>query len=154
MKTDSGLNGLRWLPTLRRYLAFVLLVNLAWEFAQLPLYTIWQTAPLSELIFVAAHCTLGDVIIATMALMLTLLLIGDATWPQAGYWRVALLTTAAGLAYTIYSEWLNVSVRASWAYAPAMPVVPLLGIGLSPLLQWLVIPPLAFWYAGQGAPAH
>jgi len=31
-----------------------------------------------------------------------------------------------------------VSVRGSWAYAQAMPVVA--GIGLSPLLQWVLVP--------------
>jgi hypothetical protein len=44
----------------------------------------------------------------------------------------------AGISYTTLSEWLNVSVRGSWAYAPVMPQ--LFGIGLAPILQWLVVP--------------
>jgi hypothetical protein len=47
------------------------------------------------------------------------------------------------MAYTVFSEWLNVSVRGSWEYAAAMPEV--LGIGLSPLFQWLVVPGLALF---------
>ena len=109
--------------------------------------TIWKTAAPSELISVAAHCTLGDLLIASTALLLSLLLVGKADWPRAGSLPVAMLATAAGVAYAIFSEWLNVSLRASWAYAPAMPVVPLLNMGLAPLLQWLVIPPLSFCYA-------
>ena len=27
-----------------------------------------------------------------------------------------------------------------------MPIVPVVGIGLTPLLQWLLIPPLAIWF--------
>ncbi len=50
-----------------------------------------------------------------------------------------------GVVYTAFSEWLNLVVRQSWAYSPLMPVIG--GIGLTPLLQWLVIPPLAFRFA-------
>jgi hypothetical protein len=46
-------------------------------------------------------------------------------------------------AYTVFSEWLNVEIRRSWSYAAAMPVFPWLGTGLT-LLQWLVVPGLAF----------
>ncbi len=33
------------------------------------------------------------------------------------------------------SEWLNVLVSQTWACSDLMPVVPVIGIGLSPLLQ-------------------
>ena len=56
---------------------------------------------------------------------------------------MAFVTLGTGVAYTIFSEWLNIVVRQSWAYSEAMPVVPLIGVGLSPLLQWLVIPGVA-----------
>jgi hypothetical protein len=60
-----------------------------------------------------------------------------------------------GLVYTVFSEWLNVSVRGSWAYASAMPVVPILGTGLSPVLQWLVVPAASFiWVRSQGTSPH
>lgn len=49
-----------------------------------------------------------------------------------------------GIIYTIISEWLNVAIWHRWAYAPAMPVLPVLGTGVSPLVQWLVVPTLAF----------
>nr|MDQ6881210.1 hypothetical protein [Pseudomonadota bacterium] len=32
-----------------------------------------------------------------------------------------------------------------WSYSVLMPVVPLLGVGLSPLLQWIVVPPAVLW---------
>jgi len=48
-----------------------------------------------------------------------------------------------GVAYTIFSEWLNVEIRRSWSYTAAMPVLPWLGTGLTPLLQWVIVPGLA-----------
>jgi hypothetical protein len=78
----------------------------------------------------------------TVALVVT----GDGEWPQQRFQRVAILAILLGLAYTVFSEWLNVVVRASWAYSDLMPVVTAFGlrVGLSPLLQWLVIPTAAF----------
>ena len=59
---------------------------------------------------------------------------------------------ALGLSYTIFSEWLNTGVRANWTYSGLMPVVPPLGIGLAPLLQWIVVPTLAMWLSLGRAP--
>ncbi len=42
--------------------------------------------------------------------------------------------------YTVYSEWLNVYVKGTWAYSDLMPIVPGLEVGLSPLIQWIVVP--------------
>ena len=61
-------------------------------------------------------------------------------------------TLAFGIGYTIYSEWLNVNVRGSWAYSDLMPVVPVIETGLAPLLQWVVVPTLALWVAIGRAP--
>jgi hypothetical protein len=38
---------------------------------------------------------------------------------------VAALLLAFGLGYTVFSEWLNIVVRRSWAYSSLMPVVSL-----------------------------
>ena len=53
---------------------------------------------------------------------------------------MAVLTVVLGVLYTIFRGWLNLVVRESWAYSEYMPVVPLLKVGLTPLLQWIVIP--------------
>ena len=130
---------------LRRYLAWLVLANVAWESAQLPLYTIWRTRRVGAITFAIAHCTLGDVVIGVSALMLAIAIAGSSGWPARGFARVAAVTTVLGIAYAIFSEWLNVSVRGSWAYADAMPSV--LGIGLLPVFQWVVLPPVGLCLA-------
>lgn len=50
---------------------------------------------------------------------------------------------------TIVMERLATQVLHRWAYAETMPLVPILGIGLSPLLQWLLLPPLVLWFVRQ-----
>jgi hypothetical protein len=137
---------LDWLRPLRVYFGIVLVGNLIWEVLHLPLYAIWRTGTPREQAFAAGHCMLGDLLIATDTLMLALLLAGDQRWPRVRFWPTAVLTIAFGLAYTIFSEWLNVVVRASWAYSDWMLIVSMAGlkIGLSPLLQWIVVPAAAF----------
>ena len=69
---------------------------------------------------------------------------------KAWNWRaVTLLLVAVGVAYTGISEWTNTVLRPAWAYSQLMPKLRLGGVelGLSPLLQWLVVPPLALYLA-------
>lgn len=140
-----------WLSALKAYLAVVLMANLSWEILQLPLYTIWTTGSTREIAFAAIHCTLGDVLIALAALTLALIFVGTREWPNSQYKVVLWGTVLIGIGYTIFSEWLNIVIRASWAYSPLMPVVPIINTGLSPLLQWIVIPIAALTSAKRAA---
>jgi hypothetical protein len=133
-----------WLSAIRRYLAVIAVGNLLWEFAQMPLYTLWRTGTVGGIVSAALHCTGGDVLIATAALVLALVVVGSSAWPRERFLPVAIAAMALGLGYTVFSEWLNIEVRRTWAYSDLMPVLPWLGTGLSPLAQWLVVPALAF----------
>jgi hypothetical protein len=144
-------HGAGWLATLRRFLVFIAAGNLTWEIAQLPLYTIWYEGTPGEIAFAVAHCTGGDILIASASLLLALLLVARPTWPDETYRRVAALTLAFAVPYTVFSEWLNAEIRGSWAYSELMPVVPVLDAGLSPLVQWIIIPIATFWWARRPA---
>ena len=126
------------------YVLVLTVVNLVWEIAQLPLYTLWTEASLAKKTFAILHCTIGDGLIGSATLALARLAFGGRRWPAQHYWRVALAATLLGIAYLIFSEWLNVSLRGSWAYRDAMPTVGPLATGLAPLLQWVILPPLVF----------
>ena len=133
-----------WLQAVKVYISLAAVMNLLWECLQLPLYTLWKDGTWQTIAFATLHCTAGDVMIAALALLAALLLLGHRAWPAAHFGRVAICCVVIGLAYTIYSEWLNVVVRRSWAYSGLMPQLPYIGTGLSPLLQWLVIPAASF----------
>lgn len=142
---------LSWPSVLRRYLLASAGLHLAWEIAQLPLYTIWSE-PLPKKAFAIAHCTIGDLMIAGLSLIAALALAAKPDWPRSGSREVWLLVLVSGVAYTVYSEWLNVNVRGSWAYVTLMPMLPILGTGLTPLLQWIVLPTVALGVAAGNAP--
>jgi hypothetical protein len=137
----------------RRYLPRLAALNLAWELVQLPLYTLWREASAGYIAFAVAHCTVGDILIGAAALALALIATRAgplARWP---WLRIALIATCAGAAYTLVSEWMNTSLRQGWEYSELMPTVELGGfvIGLSPLAQWLVVPPLALYLTRRSA---
>jgi len=134
---------------LRRYLVVLAAANLVWEFAHMPLYTIWESGTAGEIVFAALHCTGGDVLIALASVMLALFLFGNNEWPTERYYRVAVTAIIIGLAYTVFSEWLNVEIRQSWAYRGIMPTLPILQTGLSPVLRWIFVPMAAFVWAGR-----
>lgn len=134
-------------PTLLRFLLAMAAGNLVWEAAHVPLYTIWVSGSRGEIAYAVLHCTVGDVLIATSTLAVALAVFGRNGWPGLGYVSVVLAMILLAASYTMFSEWLNVEVRGSWAYRDLMPRLPGVGTGLTPLLQWLLVPAAAFWWA-------
>lgn len=141
-----------WRAFLGRYIPATAIAHLLWEIAQLPLYTIWTEASRESIAFAVVHCTAGDVLIAASALLLAMCALAPRGFPERGLIRVAIAAMLIGVAYTVFSEWFNTTLRASWTYAPTMPRLPGLGTGLAPFLQWLVLPPaLIAWGFGRGS---
>ncbi len=119
-------------------LAFVL--NLAWEIAQVRLYTIWAAADGKTVAWSLFHCSVGDVMIALAMFAAAGVALRRANWPESRPWAGGAIVVIGTMAYTAWSEWYNVYRAGSWAYSASMPLV--FGIGLAPLLQWLILPPV------------
>ena len=118
-------------------LAFAL--NLTWEIAQVSLYSIWAASGGMTIAWALLHCTLGDVVTALAMYALAGIALRRADWPASRPWAGSAIAVIGALAYTAWSEWYNVYRVGSWGYTASMPLI--FGIGLSPLLQWLILPP-------------
>lgn len=118
-------------------LAFVL--NLAWEIAHVRLYTLWSEADALTIAWSLLHCSLGDVLIALALFALAGMVLRRADWPASRPWAGGAMVVTGAMVYTAWSEWYNVYRAGSWTYSAGMPLI--FGIGLSPLLQWLILPP-------------
>jgi len=136
-----------WLAALRAYLVTVAVADLVWELAHLPLYTLWRTGTPSEKLFAVVHCTAGDLLIGLVSLTCGLVVAGHRDWPTRRFAIVAAFTLFFGFCYTVFSEWLNVVIQKNWACSEFMPIVSIfdLNLGVSPLLQWMVVPTLALY---------
>lgn len=119
-------------------LAFFL--NLAWEVVQVRLYTLWDTADGLSIAWALLHCTLGDVVIALVMFVVAGIMLWCVDWPELHPWPGGVIVVIGTMAYTAWSEWYNVYRAGNWAYTANMPLI--FGIGLSPLLQWLILPPV------------
>lgn len=122
-----------------QWLSYAAGLHLVWEVAQLPLFTLWNAEPPAAIAWAVIHCTGGDVLIASVTYVIATLAARDLAWPAGS--RLALplsVLLVSGVSYTFFSEWRNVYELGSWAYTPAMPTI--LGIGLSPLAQWVIVP--------------
>jgi hypothetical protein len=121
-------------------LAFVL--NLTWELAQGPLYEgyVYDFQHIS-------FCTLASV---ADVLMVLLLYQGFASILKEPFWmgsptvgRVLTLMSVGALG-AILAE-IRHTWEGNWAYAESMPLLPFVEVGLSPVLQFTLLPALVYW---------
>jgi hypothetical protein len=145
-----------WRLIARGYLPWLAVLMLVWEVAHAPLYTLWRGAEPWYIAFSVVHCTVGDVLIGVLALLLSLILLRERAAVHWRWARIAALTVVLGVSYTAFSEWMNLTVLRSWTYAESMPTITLGGaqIGLTPLVQWLVVPPLALYLSRRARRAR
>jgi hypothetical protein len=125
---------------------FAFLLNLTWEFAQVPLFAGMPSAEHWRAILVCGRATLGDVVISLVAFWTVAACARARSWVLRPAAQQVSGFVAVGVLITIVMEWLATQVLGRWAYGEAMPVVPLLGVGLALLLQWIVLPPIVVWF--------
>lgn len=128
-----------------RLLVLALPLEAVWETAQLPLYTLWYRNDWSYILYSLAHCTVGDLLILLVAYELVAALVRSRHWFAGPVRPAGALFTFIGAAYTVYSELINTVPGGAWEYTAQMPRVPVFDIGVTPLLQWILIPPLVLW---------
>lgn len=130
-------------------IAFVL--NLIWEIAHVRFYSLWAQANGIEFAWALFHCTVGDALIALAMFLVAATFLRCLDWPRTHPLMGGILMVFGTMAYTAWSEWFNVYRLGSWSYTESMPLI--FGIGVLPLLQWLVLPPLMVVVYRRFAPA-
>ena len=130
-----------WLPEFN-VAVFALLLNYPWEFIQTPLFAGMAKAPHWQAVQGCTRAAFGDAAIALCAYWVVAVAYASREWIARPTTRQVLLFETVGMLITVAIEWLAVHGLwlTAWAYAPAMPVIPGMDIGLVPVLQWLVLP--------------
>jgi hypothetical protein len=93
---------------------------------------------------------LGDMAITFAVYGLGALAARQVGWGMTGRWNVYAAAALLGGACAVAVEWRALAVG-RWSYASAMPIVPLLDVGLWPVLQLTLLTPLALWLAARWA---
>ncbi len=128
---------------------FSLPLHFIWEMLQVPLFSGVAGMSHWDGVMFCLSATVGDVGIALGAFWTTALVAGSRQWllrPSAYDLTVFIL---AGLVATVALEYYHTNISLRWSYSELMPLVPPLGTGLSPLLQWIVVPTLVVWLASR-----
>lgn len=134
---------------------FALLLNFPWEMVQVPLYAGMAQAPHWQAVRSCARATVGDAGIMLLAFWTVAAIDGGRRWILQPSRRQLALLVGIGVVITMMIEWLALRGLwlAAWRYAPEMPLIPGLRIGMAPIIQWIVIPPLIVWFVRRGSPA-
>lgn len=134
-------------PVLRiRQVATVFVVavvlNYPWERVQSQLYIGPNGADIAWwLCFVAS---LVDGLFVLLILGVGWVVFGRSDWYEQAGIRGYLVMLASGVAISAGLEWATVHVLRWWTYSTRMPLVPIVNLGLIPLVQMLVLPLLIF----------
>ena len=119
------------------------LVNYPWERMQSQLYIDPGEARISWWLCLAA--SLIDGLFLLLIFVVGWIALGHRTWSEQPGIGGYLVMLASGLAIGVGGEWTTVHLLRWWTYGERMPLVPLVNIGLVPIAQMLVLPPLIFW---------
>ena len=124
---------------------FSFLLHFAWEILQAPFYEGMADARHADATAACLQATLGDVFIALTAFWCAAVVVRRRDWLLEAQPSAWLAYMATGLGITVVLERLATGPLARWAYAGTMPL--LADVGLLPLAQWLLVPPVALWLA-------
>ena len=125
---------------------FSFLLNMTWEFWQTPFFAGLAHAKHWDAVVMCTRAALGDALISLFAFWTVSTCAKSRRWVINPVRWQQLTFTAVGLLATIVLEILATRVLDRWHYGDAMPVVPLIRVGLMPILQWSLLPPLVLWF--------
>lgn len=137
MEIDSAIKRLLQPELFLLLLTFAF--NTTWEFVQDPLYAGLAALPHEQVRIACLKAASGDAAITLLAFYASALIARSRYWFMDQGRLAFLVWFAVGLLITVALE-RHATTTGRWAYVPAMPVIPGLGVGLAPLSQWIVIP--------------
>lgn len=123
-------------------LLFALLLNYPWEFIQAPLFEGMAERPHWEAVKACTQAAVGDAVIMVVSYWGVAALGRDRAWISGPRSLDVMLFSSIGVGITVVIELLVLHGWwvSGWRYSAAMPVIPGLGVGLVPVLQWVVLP--------------
>ena len=121
---------------------FGFLLNFVWEIWQAPLFKSMDSLTHFEATIQCTRAALGDVIILLVAFWIIALTAKSRHWIIHPKTIQIIGFIAIGIIITVVFEAIAIHVLNRWQYATVMPILPILGTGIAPILQWLIIPPI------------
>lgn len=126
----------------RKYITTLIVIafflHIIWENVQAPLYAGYQS--FSQHLQACLIGALGDVIITFSVLMFFALLKKEKIQMISDFMALAVIGFFVSVAVEQHAL-----LTGKWNYATAMPIIPWLHVGLTPVMQMTVLLPLSFY---------
>lgn len=117
-------------------------LNLVWELAQVFAFDSLHAASVQKVVVLCLSASVGDAIITVVAYLIVALLKRKWRWKEKVTASDFFIFAIIGAVSASFIEIVAVS-RGIWSYGSYMPIVPIIKIGLLPLLQLTLLLPLA-----------
>ena len=124
---------------------FAFLLNFVYEVWQSPYYEFYNSPSLAAKINDLTHCSFGDGVIILVSNWVVSVLVRSRDWVLYPTLKSTVLFTSIGLLITIAIETYRVNV--SKVYGVPVLAVPMLGMSVLALIQWIVLPPFILYLA-------
>ena len=147
--------------SLRAYFTVLILsafsLNWLWEMFQMPAFVEMAGRSWIETALPCARAAVGDGAMTLAIYGFGALAAGDLRWGLVGGWNVYLSGVLLGGGFAAAFEWYSLASD-RWTYNEFMPITPVLGVGLWPLLQLPLLVPLSWaiarWWIPRIGPSE
>lgn len=145
-KGQTQMSSKRHMPPEFDLLILSFPMHFTWEFLQAPLFRNMLDAKHVDGIRICLQATLGDMVIALISFWMIAFLVGTRQWTARPNRDAIGAWLSTGLATTIALEFYSTEVAGRWSYDTSMLRLPVIGTGIGPVAQWIVVPMLVLWY--------
>lgn len=119
-------------------IAFIL--NLVWESLHAPLFVFKEQSSWNALTACLLFCAGVDAVMMVFVYWVVALIRLDRSWFLRGKSVNKVVFALTALTLAITSEYTAVHYRSLWQDPERMPLIPVAGIDITPILQWLILP--------------
>lgn len=130
----------------RNIALFAFVLNFIWEVAHGFLYE-GYIYDLNHIAF-GALATVADVFMVLLLYFGCSLFLGNVFWIRQLNYAKAFLVMVIGGVGAIFGEIKHLAAG-NWAYSDSMPLLPMADVGVTPVLQFMILPVLIYWISSK-----
>ena len=119
---------------------FAGVLHFIWEVSHIHLYTDYES--LGSGLTLLVWATSGDIVYTILGVIIVGVVYRDFDWLRHPKGKQLIMATVYGFFVSVGIEWKALILH-RWAYTVAMPLLPFLNLGLSPIVQMSIIVPVS-----------
>ncbi|MEO1169853.1 MAG: hypothetical protein AAFW97_14185 [Pseudomonadota bacterium] len=131
---------------------FGFLAAFLWEMWQMPFYDQSGLA-FMDMVKGCSLGSLGDAGIMVLAYRAAAWIVGSRDWIIDLPRKAVFAYLATGLMITVAIEHIAINIEFGWRYSTLMPLEPVFGTGMVPIIMWVIVPMATLWLVRRPIPS-